>query len=179
MMNTASLVFHKFTQWSAPIFLSTACWIPVFALAQQNDNINFQDLARPGQPVVKQYSVTGVADDGRRYLLKFDGVDTARAEAMRAPMAAAPSTYSGSSTSETRNTRQQQPGNFVCHFVCSTVKILTPNDKLPEQKISVSASSESDASDKGLPIAKSFCWDNFKMIPHQALGFRAVRCSKR
>lgn len=152
---------------------------PLTATAQ--DNINFQDLARPGPPVVKPYIVPGLAADGRRYLEKFDGVDTARIEARRAALAAAPSTGSTSSSSGSSSARPQGPqtGNYVCTFSCSTVNIIASNQRSPTNTISVSATSESEASDRGLPMAKSVCWDNYKMVPYQPWGNRVVQCKKR
>lgn len=67
----------------------TGCW------AQAQDPIDFRDLGRTGPPVVKLYTVPGLAADGRGYLAKFDGVDTERIEARRA-LASAGGSGSGS-----------------------------------------------------------------------------------
>lgn len=107
---------------------------PLVVVAQSQDMINFQDLARPGQAVNKQYTVPGLADDGRRYLLKFDGVDTARVEAMRAAMAAAPSgndssgraaNSGGQAQASNRQgagnkTEQSGPKRFACTIYCKS-----------------------------------------------------------
>lgn len=95
---------------------------PLPSAAQAQDNINFQDLARPGPPVIKRYTVTGLEADGRSYLAKFDGVDTERIEARRAMMSSGSGQSSSSSSSSYGGTKTESPKakTFVCTIYCQS-----------------------------------------------------------
>lgn len=83
-------------------------------------DINFKDLSRRGTPVVRNYTVTGVADDGREYLAQFDGVDAARVQARREAMAAAPPPSSAptQSSKPAASPVPSGPKEFICEFYC-------------------------------------------------------------
>ena len=90
-----------------------------------SQDINFKDLSRAGPPVIKRYSVDGIEADGREYLLKFDGVDSARVDTRNATIDAA----RGSSSSEQSSSRSSSSQSasksstnktFVCEINCTT-----------------------------------------------------------
>ena len=93
-----------------------------------SQDINFKDLSRSGPPVIKRYSVDGIEADGREYLLKFDGVDSARVDTRNANIDAARASGS-SETSSSRSTSSQSPSkssqknkNFICEIFCESTK---------------------------------------------------------
>ena len=91
-----------------------------------SQDINFKDLSRTGPVIVKRYSIDGIEADGRAYLMKFDGVDSARVAVRNANIDAARS--SGSSGSSSRDSSSGQssakssPKNktFVCEIYCKS-----------------------------------------------------------
>ena len=92
-----------------------------------SQDINFKDLSRSGPPVIKRYSVDGIEADGREYLLKFDGVDSARVDTRNANIDAARASGS-SETSSSRSTSSQSPSKssqknktFICEIFCESI----------------------------------------------------------
>lgn len=91
-----------------------------------SQEINFKDLSRAGPPVVKRYSVDGIEADGREYLLKFDGVDSARVDTRNASIEAArgsgSSEYSSSRSTTSQSSSKASPKNktFICEIFCVT-----------------------------------------------------------
>ena len=91
-----------------------------------SQDINFKDLSRSGPPVIKRYSVDGIEADGREYLLKFDGVDSARVDTRNATIDAArasgSSEYSSSRSTSNQSASKSSTNSktFVCEINCTT-----------------------------------------------------------
>lgn len=89
-----------------------------------SQDINFKDLSRAGPPVVKRYSVDGIEADGREYLLKFDGVDSARVDTRNATIDAARGSGSSEQSSSRSSSNQSASKSstnktFVCEINCT------------------------------------------------------------
>lgn len=90
-----------------------------------SQDINFKDLSRAGPPVIKRYSVDGIEADGREYLLKFDGVDSARVDTRNATIDSARGSGSSDQSSSRSSSSQSASKSstnktFVCEINCTT-----------------------------------------------------------
>ena len=89
-----------------------------------SQDINFKDLSRAGPPVVKRYNVEGIEADGREYLLKFDGVDSARVDTRNANIDSARGSGSSDQSSSRSSSSQSASKSstnktFVCEINCT------------------------------------------------------------
>ena len=105
-------------------FALIACLFFQYSYSFSQD-INFRDLSRAGPPVVKRYSVEGIEADGREYLLKFDGVDSARVDTRSAAIDAARGSGSSEQSSSRSSSNQSASKSstnktFVCEINCTT-----------------------------------------------------------
>lgn len=130
------------------------------AASVEAQDLNFNDLKRPGKPLVKSYTIQGVGSEGNRYIRNFNEVDSSRVsvkEASRSASSSGVSASTSTSTSTSSKNVSEPNGNFECKFVCSKFVSLVSSDTSPEQKIKVSARDVHSAEDIGLANAKQWC----------------------
>lgn len=73
--------------------------------------INFDDLQRPGIPLVQSKTIGGLASEGSSYMRQFSETDSARIEAARQARASY-SSSSGSSTSSSSSSSNNSSGSW-------------------------------------------------------------------
>ncbi len=126
-----------------------------------SQDINFKDLSRAGPSVIKHYSVDGIETDGREYLLKFDGVDTARVDTRNAIKDASRASGSSENSSGRSTTNQSSSKSttssktFVCEINCTTGGYRGKNQIYRD----VQASSREDAAKYLNNASRGICQD--------------------
>lgn len=76
-----------------------------------SQDINFDDLKRPGRPLSISATTSGLADEARNHMSQFDEVDTGRRESL----AASRSVQSAQPQSNSSSTSGKQ---FKCEYSC-------------------------------------------------------------
>ena len=130
---------NPLTRFLRAVVLMACGWL--IAASGMAQDINFRDLARPGAPVVKQYTVSGTADDGRTYVLQFEGRDGDRVAAMNSLRSGGYSNTGGSG------------GNYVCSVTCTGSWWASGSNV----SVTVKAGSEDKAKELAAQSANSLC----------------------
>jgi hypothetical protein len=144
-------------------------------------DINFDDLRRPGSGLRATATVGGVAKEGHDFVARFNEVDRGRLEERRSALAAAvppPSAGPGGAPSVEGNRRPSTTpapaapvvvnlaSRFICSFRCTDNQRIVINEgKSGPLTLALMAPDQGKARDIVSAEAKNVCWDQFKLSP--------------
>lgn len=153
-------------KWSAHLLSALlAAVAATFASAQQD--INFDDLKRQGQPLAKSLVVEGAGRDGRGLLQQFSEVDDTRVESRRQLFSSGSSDSNASSSSaSTGSSGSRSTGSgsrsYMCEYKCTNAKF-TGADKT-SMTIRVRAANKSAAEDETIRHGKATCYQQTSRV---------------
>jgi hypothetical protein len=161
-------------------FILLATLLPSSMAASAQD-INFDDLRRPGPGLRATATVAGVSKEGYDFMARFNEVDRGRLEERRSATAAAvlaPNAGPGltpGAEGNRRTTAAQAPAapvavnlasRFICSFRCTDNRFIVINEgKSGPLTLSLMAPDQGKARDIVSTEAKNVCWDQFKLSP--------------
>jgi hypothetical protein len=145
-------------------------------------DINFDDLRRPGPGLRAAATVAGVAKEGHDFVARFNEVDRGRLEERRAAIAAAasppnagPAVGGANSEGNRRPSAAVAPATqvsvnlasrFICSFRCTDNRFIVINEgKAGPLTLALMAPDQGKARDIVSAEAKNVCWDQFKLSP--------------
>ncbi len=150
--------------------------LPITLLAQ---DVNFDDLRKPGPGLRASALIGGIAKEGSDIVARFGEVDRARLEERRAaalskisPTPAVPALDSGRRPAA----NAPQPvaaapvanlaNRFICSFRCTDNRLIVINEgKSGPLTLALLAPDQNKARDIVSAEAKNVCWDQFKLSP--------------
>lgn len=171
-----SFVLAKLPLFSRALPAVLLFWLAGNAAFAQD--INFDDLRRPGPGLRATATVGGVAKEGHDFVGRFNEVDRVRLEERRAAMAAAAPPNVGAAPSVEGNRRpnvtavpaapvpMNLASRFICSFRCTDNRFIVINEgKSGPLTLALMAPDQGKARDIVSAEAKNVCWDQFKLSP--------------